>query len=224
MAHSEPWNPVAAFEALIELESYPCVGAKSAHARRDITYLLAGSLTSPRSDAEITRALQTFAADRGDRTVFTSLVVLFPDSPRLSEAQFEVSLWARLQAIHDIDAPDHIWDPSVSSDPASPAFSMSVGGRAFYVVGMHPQASRLARRFDCPTLIWNLHSQFEQLRQNGRYEKLRAVIASRDVAFSGSRNPMLSDHGATSEAPQYSGRLVGEEWRCPFHATDPPKP
>ena len=42
------------------------------------------------------------------------------------------------------------WDPRVSDDPANPHFAFSVGGTAFFVVGLHPQASRIARRTPCP--------------------------------------------------------------------------
>ncbi|MBA3796937.1 MAG: YqcI/YcgG family protein, partial [Chloroflexi bacterium] len=38
----------------------------------------------------------------------------------------------------------------------------------------------------------------------------------REVALQGSINPMLSDFGTRSEARQYAGREVDEEWRCPF--------
>ena len=38
----------------------------------------------------------------------------------------------------------------------------------------------------------------------------------RDEALTGSRNPMLARHGEASEARQYSGRAVDEDWRCPF--------
>jgi FPC/CPF motif-containing protein YcgG len=47
---------------------------------------------------------------------------------------------------------------------------------------------------------------------------LRAAITERDIAYSGSRNPMLKRHGEDSEARQYSGRMVGKEWKCPFSA------
>ena len=62
------------------------------------------------------------------------------------EAAFERALWDRLAAIHAIDRRRYGWDRRVSDDPASPRFSMSVGGKAFYVVGLHPAASRPARR------------------------------------------------------------------------------
>jgi len=81
---------------------------------------------------------------------------------------------------------------------------------------LHPHASRKARRFVAPTMIFNLHDQFDRLREDGRYEKLRGNILDRDIDYSGSVNPMLSRHGEQSEARQYSGRRVNEEWGCPF--------
>jgi FPC/CPF motif-containing protein YcgG len=115
-----------------------------------------------------------------------------------------------------VDAVHFEWDPTVSDDPDSPHFSLSIGGRGFYVVGLHPGASRAARRFPVAALVFNLHSQFEALRADGRYGRLRDVITQRDVAYSGSRNPMLAIHGEQSEARQYSGRKVEADWRCPF--------
>jgi len=85
------------------------------------------------------------------------------------------------------------------------------------VVGLHPRASRRARRFAAPALVFNLHDQFERLRADGRYETLRRTILARDLAFSGSLNPMLARFGEVSEARQYSGRAVEPGWSCPFH-------
>ena len=66
-------------------------------------------------------------------------------------------------------------------------------------------------------LVFNLHDQFEQLREQGRYERMRAKIIERDVALAGSPNPMLARHGTISEARQYSGRDIAEPgWICPF--------
>ncbi len=106
--------------------------------------------------------------------------------------------------------------PGWPTDPDNPHFSLSFGGEAFFVVGLHPNASRPARRFSSPVLVFNLHAQFERLRAEGRYEKLRASILERDTALAGSVNPMLARHGDSSEARQYSGRVVGAEWRCPL--------
>jgi FPC/CPF motif-containing protein YcgG len=123
----------------------------------------------------------------------------------------------RVQSLADKDAwLGHPWDGRVAQDPDSPHFSLSFAGEAFFVVGLHPRASRPARRFSSPALVFNLHAQFELLRVAGRYEKLRSSILQRDEALAGSVNPMLARHGKVSEARQYSGRLVGEEWGCPF--------
>ena len=108
------------------------------------------------------------------------------------------------------------YDPRVSPDPANPHFSLSFGGEAFFVVGLHPNASRPARRFERPTLTFNLHDQFEQLRALGKYETIREKILTRDERLAGSRNPMLARHGEASEARQYSGRAVDDDWRAPF--------
>ena len=84
------------------------------------------------------------------------------------------------------------------------------------MVGLHPAASRPARRFKRPVLVFNLHDQFERLRAEGRYERMRERIMERDKALAGSTNPMLARHGDASAARQFSGRAVEKDWRCPF--------
>lgn len=218
--HSTLQTPTQAFEAFIEDATFPCVGAKAAHAQGQMEFIDGGDILQDAADAQLTRQWQRFAARTSEDSLFVTLVALFPRSPPLTEAAFEAALWRRLQAIHAIDREHFAWDPQVASDPASPHFSMSVGGKAFFVVGLHPAASRPARRFQCPALVFNLHSQFERLRADGRYGKLRAVITARDVELAGSQNPMLAQHGASSEARQYSGRRRDADWICPFHPAD----
>jgi FPC/CPF motif-containing protein YcgG len=65
-------------------------------------------------------------------------------------------------------------------------------------------------------MIFNLHAQFDRLREEQRYEPLKETILERDIALSGDVNPMLALHGEGSAAAQYSGRKVGREWKCPF--------
>ncbi len=108
------------------------------------------------------------------------------------------------------------WDRRVSCDPASPGFSFSLRGNAFFVIGLHPNASRLSRRYFRPALVFNLHEQFEALRRKGGYERMRDVIRKRDAALCGSANPVLRNFRERSEARQYSGRAVPDDWRCPF--------
>jgi len=198
--------------------AFPCVGAKSALAKGQMRILIARDFASAWDDLPIHRSVARLAHDyAADPVPFQSLAVIFEQEADLTEAEFEKGLWTKLQSLSDKDD----WlgyplDARVSADPDDPHFSLSFGGEAFFVVGLHPNASRPARRFMRPVLVFNLHAQFERLREEGRYEKLRGAILARDVALAGDINPMLALHGTISEARQYSGRAVGEGWKCPF--------
>ncbi|WP_422059310.1 guanitoxin biosynthesis heme-dependent pre-guanitoxin N-hydroxylase GntA [Sphingopyxis sp.] len=207
------------FSEFVAAPDFPCVGAKSALATGSLRIIVARDLTSGWNDLEIHRALIEWAADyRRDPEGLRSLAVIFSEPSNLDEAGFEAAMWERLQSLADKDAWKGLdYDPRVCPDPDSPHFSLSFGEEGFFVVGLHPRASRPARRFARPTLVFNLHDQFERLRSDGRFDKMRASILSRDAALAGSVNPMLARHGETSEAAQYSGRVVGGEWACPFH-------
>ncbi len=206
------------FRAFITDRSFPCVGAKAALKRDGMRFIVARDFSSAWDDLRILPALLDLATSyRAEPELFQSLVVLFESGAPDSEKRFEQGLWTRLQSLSDKDE----WlgqrhDPRVSHDPQDPHFAMSFGGEAFFVVGLHPRASRPARRFDTPAMVFNLHDQFETLRAEGRYDKLRASILERDHAIAGSLNPMLADHGKLSAARQYSGRAVGADWRCPY--------
>jgi uncharacterized protein len=197
---------------------FPCVGAKSALARGTLKTLVCHSLASGWDDVRIHRELMEWAeAYRAEGTGLRSLAVVFAEPLDLSEKAFEALMWDRIQSFADKDHwLGQPYDHRVSADPDDPHFSLSFGGEAFFVVGLHPNASRPARRFPRPTLVFNLHAQFEQLREEGKYERMREKIIDRDVALAGSVNPMLARHGEASEARQYSGRAVGENWSCPF--------
>ena len=137
----------------------------------------------------------------------------------MNEAEFERQLWIQLQGLHDRDDPSSLWDPAVSDDPGDPRFSFSFAGTALFVIGLHPESSRIARRFAWPALVFNPHAQFERLRREGRFDHLRDRIRARDEALQGHLNPNLADFGEQSEARQYSGRdTTKDAWRCPFHS------
>lgn len=204
--------------ACISAVEFPCVGAKSALARGTLKTLVCHSLASGWDDVVIHRELMDWAeAYKADPAGLRSLAVVFYGPDDLSESQFESLMWERIQSFADKDHwLGQSYDHRVSADPDDPHFSLSFGGEAFFVVGLHPGASRPARRFPRPTLVFNLHAQFEQLREQGKYERMREKILARDVDLAGSLNPMLARHGDASEARQYSGRAVDSSWRCPF--------
>jgi FPC/CPF motif-containing protein YcgG len=197
---------------------FPCVGAKAALARGTLEVLGCDRIDSNWDDLRIHDGLLHFAADyRADPALFRSFAVVFEGPGDLDEGAFEAALWERLQSLSDKD----LWrgqgyDSSVSSDPNDPHFALSFGEEAFFIVGLHPRASRPARRFERPAIVFNLHDQFEVLRAEGKYEGMREKILKRDESLAGSRNPMLARHGEASEARQYSGRRVDDRWKCPF--------
>jgi FPC/CPF motif-containing protein YcgG len=203
----------------VEDRLFPCVGAKAALAKGTLNVLACNRIDSGWDDLRIHDGLLRFAAAYSEEpALFRSFAVVFNGPEDLDEPAFEQALWKRVQSLSDKD----VWrgqeyDSRVSPDPADSHFSLSFGGEAFFVVGLHPNASRPARRFAKPALVFNLHDQFEILRAAGRYEGMREKILVRDEALAGSRNPMLARHGTASEARQYSGRVVDESWACPFH-------
>jgi uncharacterized protein len=206
------------FRSFIREPSFPCVGAKSALGRDSLRIIVARNMRSGWDDLRILPSLMELAAAyRADPEPFQSLAVVFDTDEGVDEAEFERLLWQRLKSLSDKDE----WlgqqpDPRVSHDPDDPHFAMSFGGEAFFVVGLHPGASRPARRFSHPVIVFNLHDQFERLRASGLYDRLSTKIIDRDVALAGSANPMLAPHGTVSAARQYSGRAVDADWRCPF--------
>lgn len=211
-------NILEDFRSFISRADFPCVGAKSALTRGTLDLMLARDLRSNWDDRNIYEGLARIIDHyRQEPTVFRSFAVVFGGPAQLDEKSFETYLWARAQSLSNKD----VWlgaprDRRVSDDPNDPHFSLSFAGEAFFIVGLHPTASRPARRFKRPVLVFNLHDQFERLREQGRYERMRETIIRRDIALAGSENPMLARHGTISEARQYSGRQVEADWTCPF--------
>ena len=206
------------FRSFVQDADFPCVGAKAALAREQMDFLICQKISSAWDDLVILPSLfDLIHRYRTDPKLFRTFVVMFEEDEGLSESDFERYLWERLQSLSDKDD----WlgykpAPSIESDPDSPHFALSFGGEAFFVVGLHPQSSRPARQFHRPALVFNLHDQFVLLREQGKYERMRETIIERDVAISGNVNPMLARHGETSEARQYSGRAVANDWQCPY--------
>lgn len=214
---------VSALQAHIADRAFPCVGAKSAMNSGMLEVITAWSIQSAWDDVAIHKGLLEWSRRyETEKHGLRSLAVVFSKPDNLDEVSFEAAMWERLQSLADKDHwLGQRYDTSVSGDPDDPHFSLSFGEKAYFVVGMHPRASRAARRMAYPTMIFNLHDQFVRLRDQQKYEKLRSAILARDEQLNGSSNPMLARHGEVSEARQYSGRAVDHEWRCPFQ--DPRK-
>lgn len=89
--------------------------------------------------ASIHKFVETFTLKRD---MYSSLVVTFEQPDTISESEFDKVLWEKLQRLHEVDACLKPWDSKVSSDPHSAQFSLSLGGKGFFVIGLHPNASR----------------------------------------------------------------------------------
>jgi FPC/CPF motif-containing protein YcgG len=218
MQNSSAIAPAAQrFRQFIEDATHPCAMAKSVLKNDAIEFGEYGALGSVGSAIATCHGLYDSLRNPHGQG-YWSHVALFPNDVVADEQDFEDRLWAHLQRMHDFDASLHGWDRAVSADPADARFSFSIGGRAWYVIGLHPRASRLARRLDTVALVFNPHGQFDDLRTRGKFTTVRDLIRQRDRRLQGSINPTLADHGQSSEARQYSGRAVPAGWKCPFHA------
>ncbi len=206
-----------AFEKFILQQDHPCIMARSAFKQDQVVIKTFDRMLQPETVTGILKGLKEYLAAYDPRTrKFYSFIAVFPKEPACTELVFERKLWQLLNCLHVMDPMP--WDETVSDDPEDDDFSFSLCGKAFFLVGMHPGSSRKARRSPMPAIAFNMHLQFEHLREMGVYENVRDKIRQRDKAFQGTINPMLDDFGNASEARQYSGRAVGNDWKCPFHA------
>jgi len=206
------------FRGTIHQSDFPCTGAKSALAKGSLSIIHACDITSASNEFEPdSKLLEWSNAFGSDPSGLRSLAVILDEPVTSNEQEFESALWQRRQSWSDKDHGfGHQFAPGVSGNPDDPRFSFSFGAQAYFVVVLHPDASRPARRFSRPAMVFNLHDQVVRLREEGRYERMRETILAPDKAFAGSTNPMIARHGEVSEARQYSGRRVGGAWQCPF--------
>ncbi len=214
---------VDAFAAHVEQAEFPCVGAKASLSQGALQIATFGPLGSRDNDAPLLEQLSDFALYLRevdlDAPTLHSFAAVYEGPRDTDERRFEALLWSQLQRLHTLDVRwGRQWASDVATDPDSPAFSLSLAGHPFFVIGLHPGASRIARRFASPVMVFNSHRQFDRLRSDGRYVRMQSATRARDEALQGSINPNLADFGSAAETRQYSGRKVDDDWRCPFHA------
>lgn len=206
-----------AFREFIDDKIFPCVAAKAALTRDQMHIFVAGHLACPKDDRDILDFIYKFVDQyRAADNNFHTACIIFPETHPINEETFDGLLWSRLQALSDLDAQDYPYDMRVDADPSSPQFSFSLKEEAFFIIGLFPGSSRDARRFRYPVIVFNPHAQFEELRSLKRYDKMKNIVRKRDVALSGSINPMLQDFGNDSEVYQYSGMRYDKNWECPY--------
>lgn len=198
-------------------KAFPCVAAKDAMAKANIKLLVADNIACPKDDKSILDFMYSFTHFyRKSGKGFYSAAVIFMQPEIVNEDLFDALLWQRLAALRSMDALQYPHDSRVAANPDDSNFSFSLMEEAFFIVGLHPTSSRSARRFKYATLVFNPHAQFETMKKDARYEKMKTIVRKRDVSFSGSVNPMLTDFGEASEVYQYSGKNYDSQWQCPL--------
>jgi FPC/CPF motif-containing protein YcgG len=211
-------NAFRDFRSHISNPDFSCIGAKAALNGSNFRVGFYNEMNTPETNAILAHDLRIFVGEQKESTSnYASFAAIFSDSVYENEKVWENTLWAQLENLHKLDS-DSAWDSSVSSDPEDVNFSFSFAGTSFFVVGLYPNSSRLARRFSHAAMVFNPHAQFDRLRELDQYERLQRTIRARELKLQGSLNPNLSDFGTQSEARQYSGRAVEMDWKCPFHA------
>jgi len=208
---------INSFHSFLGNKDFPCVAAKDALVKGNIEVMVATHLACPADDKAILYFIYKFTqAYRNAGKGFYSAAVIFKGPDDINEAMFDTLMWQRLQALRSLDAQYYKYDERVDADPLSGNFSFSLMEEGFFIVAMHPNSNRPSRQFKYPVLVFNPHAQFEMMKRTAGYEKMKTIIRKRDLAYSGSINPMLTNFGEASEAYQYSGRVYDAEWQCPF--------
>lgn len=201
----------------IDPRTYPCVPAVQSFKKHEYLVGLYDGFGEGTGSRQLFQDLYFFRErQKESASLYLSFWAVFAPGEPLSEEEFEARMWRELSYLTSHEDPRTPWDQLFSSDPADPRFCFSLGGDAFFVVGVHPSSSRLARRFPYPAVVFNLYDQFEELERRGQYQAIVKKNRERDVKLQGSINPMMEKYADQWEAIQFSGRENPPEWKCPF--------
>jgi FPC/CPF motif-containing protein YcgG len=201
--------------------NYPCIAAVSSFLKGDFLLREYKNFGAGECAASFAEDLLHFKSEQKRlNSDYYSFWAAFPDSTTTSESQFEELLWNELSALHHYEYNKNGTlpkaDPKFSSRPSDKNFCFSLGGSAFFVVGMHPLSSRKARDFPYPVLVFNLYDQFQKLISLGTFDSMVQVNRKREMLFEGSLNPMVIKYAQDYETIQFSGKYNHDEWKCPF--------
>lgn len=221
-AHQKPEREgdlglISDFSEFVLQKGYPCVGAQAAVNGNTYATGVFDNMEDKDTPKYLAYGLIEYLnAMANAPSDFLTYIAIFPDSKFENELSFEMGLWKLLDRLQAEDRKHFEWNPAYSKNPADSSFTFSFGKQGFFIVGLHPNSSRKARRFKYPALAFNLQRQFDALREKRRFGVMSKAIRKREIRFQGSVNPMLADYGEGLQAPQYSGRQVPRDWKCPF--------
>lgn len=201
------------FQQYIKSQEMVCFFGKAAAKNERITYLHSfTAMDNPQTAKEVLPKIYEYISEKDIKNVDQmeviqppSLVLLLPhEKPFSSVDEAARSLFSFLKHLHESDvASGYNWSPDVSADPHSNKFSFSIGGEAFFLPFLYPQAYAPARRAPFPALVLNSHRIFELLRRKGKYSKAKELIRQQQIEQFGFVPELLADHGQDLEFPQY---------------------
>lgn len=184
---------------------FPCIMAKSLFKKGNVqTYSIKDPL-HPKTQKFVLERMYGFIEEFRRAPEKLSSFIVGLEVGKLSFPEFEKIFWKFLSDIYLLDKELYSHDSRVSADPYEGNFSFSIKEESFFILGLHPESPRKSRRFSIPTIVFNPHEQFERLRKEGVFKKIRTLIRRKDEELQGEKNPMLSDFGGRSEVFQYLG-------------------
>lgn len=187
-------------------KSFPCVMAKAVATKGMLVTHEVDQLDTEDSIDNLLKEFYRFIdAYRENPERLSSFIILLKKTPSFED--FENIFWKFLKTLNALDKKIYEHDPRVSSTDSDDNFSFSLKAEAFFILALHPDSPRFARRFSTPAIVFNPHQQFENLRKAGTFQRIRNIIRKRDLLLQGSENPMLKDFGNKSEIYQYTGRV-----------------
>ena len=191
--------------AKIRGDMFACVGGKAVVGQNRYRMNVYSDVKNEKDIEKLYKDLCEFADEVpvDSDNYLASYIAVFKDIHVNDEDEFNGLLWELLQSLNEIDTVP--WNKDVSSDICDTNFSYSLGGTAFFVIGMHPKASRISRRFPYVTIVFNKRESFNILRQKGLFEKFQEATRKNDIRIQGTINKNLANFGDSSEALQYSG-------------------
>lgn len=201
---------------------FTCMGATSVFNQNNYRFGMYKNMCTKETTLGLARNLFTFVNEQDSmNSNFTAFIAVFETPIPEDEHHFEKLVWKQLQMLHDEDSRYHDWDKEFSNDINNHQFSYSFAERGFFIVGMHPKSSRIARQFSYPLLVFNASRQFDHLVETNQFHNFVRIIRERDIALQGSINPNLPEKYDYSrpeepEVRQYSGRAVEKDWQCPL--------
>lgn len=205
-------------------KSFVCIGAQNSTRTGNVGFLSLDFMNQENAEV-LAENMDSWVKDADyensfleNNFKFISFVVLFKNEEFANENDAEYSLWRFLKNVHLADVKRNFWDGKFAKNVYSKDFAFSVGGYGHFVPMLHPKASSLVRYSLIPTLVFNPHCMFSQMKKLSFFEKMKGEIREREQKQQLWINPKLSNSGENLEAPQYAltKNQVFNIGSCPF--------